>query len=669
MQAQIFYVNNIKLKKVSKRILLHTLVVFISFSALPQNKIFLDSMQNVLIKTNDTAAKLNCLYTLSYEYGLMEPRKGLEYGGQCLKLAKQARNKRYQLNAYNGMGNCYETMANFDSARYCHFQSYLIAKKTGTKATIAATLFNMAGCYKEQGNYRNALNIYMDAYKLVENEQDYNPRLHYYLGEMFLKIGNVPQAEYHALLGIRKCKQWKVDHVLPNLYINLAKCKLQREQIDSAVFILENALAERKKFSDQLSLGICLNALGEAYVKQNQYDKALACFEEELSIQKKMSNQNGICLASLNSAYCCSKLNPKAEIKASKYLQETEKGMPFINHNKDVLMEAYRKLAITYELLNQNQLAFSRFKSFTAIKDSLLSNQKIHELNELQTKYATEKKEKQIQVQKVDLERQNILLQKNRLQLIALISAFSFFLLFGFFFYNRYKSKQKIHMLLEIQRQEKLRENALKEKETEERTRIAKDIHDELGSGISKLFLVSELSKELVGDNAVLAENLKTLSKTAKSLADNMKDLVWSLDPENNTLDNLIARINEFSSEFLEDFPIQALFEFSEQIPSLSISKEVQRNLFLTFKEALNNAVKHAQADAIKIVVTTTRTLLTIGIVDNGKGFEEGKIKKTGNGLRNMTQRLNAIGGVFKIESTSSGTRIFIIYPFNKELA
>ena len=233
---------------VCKRFTVYLLFLFLSNNILSQKTDLLDSMKLRLKTSSDTSVILNSLYTLSYEYGLIEPRRGLAYGMQCLNLAQLNHNVRYQLNAYNGMGNSYETMANFDSARWCHEQSYVIAKKLGVKNTIAATLFNIAGCYKEQGAYRNALNIYLKAFQLIENENEYNPRLHYYMGEMLLKIGNVQQAEYHARNGIKKCIQWKAYHVLPNLYINLAKCKLQQGKTDSAITILKNALSDHDPY-------------------------------------------------------------------------------------------------------------------------------------------------------------------------------------------------------------------------------------------------------------------------------------------------------------------------------------------------------------------------------------------------------------------------------------
>ncbi|MDP2387522.1 MAG: tetratricopeptide repeat protein [Bacteroidota bacterium] len=627
---------------------------------------YLDSLKLELKKAKTPKQKIKCLYSLSFEYGLIDPRKGINYGKECLKYAQQIHNIEDQSNAYNGMGNAYETMANYDSARWCHQQSYELAKKLNSRQYMAVTLFNVGYCYKEQGDYRNALNMYLEGYKLVENEKEYNPRIHYYLGEIYMKIGDYDQAEYHTHLGIKKCWRPYHDYVKLNFYINLGKCYAQKAKTDSAIFVLNKALVGLKKNTDQLSLCTCLNALGEVYMYRKEYAKALEYFTEENLIQKKINNNNGQCISHMNIAYCMVNQKNIDLHEAKKQLLLSERFLYAIGNNRDMQMKAYDKLAGAYEKIGDSKTALFYFKKHTYYKDSLLNKDKFHQLNELNTKYESEKKEKQIQIQKSAIEKQNTLLERNKLQTLTLAFLFAFSALFGIFFYNRYRAKQKIRLLLEIQRQEKLRENALKEKEIEERTRIAKDIHDELGSGISKIFLIAELSVQIARSNETLTENIKTISKTAKSLADNMKDLVWSLNPENSTLDNLIARINEFSSEFLEEFPIESAFDFPYHVPPLKISKEAQRNIFLTFKEALNNSVKHSFANKINIEITLNSGVLHIKISDNGKGFTSEKIKKTGNGLRNMQQRISNIGGKFEIHSSVKGTNVQIEYKLNE---
>jgi signal transduction histidine kinase len=127
----------------------------------------------------------------------------------------------------------------------------------------------------------------------------------------------------------------------------------------------------------------------------------------------------------------------------------------------------------------------------------------------------------------------------------------------------------------EIAKQEDLREKALKEKENEERTRIAKDIHDELGSGLSKINLVSEIIKKEDIRNPLIYDQLNSISETSTKLVENMRDLIWVWNPENNQLDHLIARIREYSYNYLEDFPLKFEVDSPENIPAFDVSSDM----------------------------------------------------------------------------------------------
>jgi len=359
-------------------------------------------------------------------------------------------------------------------------------------------------------------------------------------------------------------------------------------------------------------------------------------------------------------ASCIVKTDKNNNLPVRKLLQETEKRLPAIKKNKDILRSTYLKIAETYELIKEPLRALSAYKLFSAISDSLLNKEKFQQINELHAKYETEKKEKQIQLQKSKIEWQNSVLSQKKLQLTTVIAVFAFLIAFGLLFYFRYESRQKMRFLMEVQRQEKMMETALGEKEKEERDRISKDIHDELGSGLSKISLIAEYSKQHIGENKILGDNIAIISKTTQLLAENMRELIWALNSSDDTLDYLAAHLYEYGSEYLEDLPVRAQFSFPEEVPSIKISKPIQRNIFLTFKEALNNSVKHAEASMFHIQFGVAKSCLTITLADNGKGFELDKIRKTGNGLHNMKHRIEQIGGELTIITSPCGTSVTI---------
>jgi len=200
-----------------------------------------------------------------------------------------------------------------------------------------------------------------------------------------------------------------------------------------------------------------------------------------------------------------------------------------------------------------------------------------------------------------------------------------------------------------------------------ERLRISKDVHDDIGSGLSKISLIAEMAYKKATGNQGLGNDINDISTTSKELVDNMRDLIWTLNPENTTLENLAAHLREYCADYLERTPFNIRFDFPVNIPSMPISTEAQRNIFLTVKEAINNCVKHSNTSEISITLKSDSDLLNILIHDNGKGFQPDSIKGSGNGLRNMKHRIEELGGAFSIiSSESTGTVVNIVIPFEK---
>ncbi|MES2704251.1 MAG: triple tyrosine motif-containing protein [Bacteroidota bacterium] len=196
-----------------------------------------------------------------------------------------------------------------------------------------------------------------------------------------------------------------------------------------------------------------------------------------------------------------------------------------------------------------------------------------------------------------------------------------------------------------------------------ERLRISKDVHDDLGSGLSKISLMAELAQKQVMDNITLGNDIQHISSVSKDLIDNMRDLIWVLNPENTTLDNLVARLREYSADYLDGTHIQLSLSFPDVVPQMRIAREAQRNIFSTVKEAINNSLKHSGAGEMNISLALDNEVLSIAIIDNGKGMTQSR-KSHGNGLGNMKYRIDAIGGGFSIISTESGgTTVAIEVP------
>lgn len=193
-----------------------------------------------------------------------------------------------------------------------------------------------------------------------------------------------------------------------------------------------------------------------------------------------------------------------------------------------------------------------------------------------------------------------------------------------------------------------------------ERSRISKDMHDDMGSGLSKIAIMSQLLKtKLV--NKTEADQVEKISQTAKDLVDSMGQIVWSMNPENNQLESLVSYIREYSIDFFEDSNIKCKIDFPDEINEIKLSQQKRRNVFLVIKETLNNTLKYSLASEVKISLLVDKSKLTITIVDNGKGFDLTQTRRFGNGLINMKKRMDEIAGNYIINSTLNGGTTTVI--------
>lgn len=209
-------------------------------------------------------------------------------------------------------------------------------------------------------------------------------------------------------------------------------------------------------------------------------------------------------------------------------------------------------------------------------------------------------------------------------------------------------ANQIINMQKEVMEKQSALEN--------ERSRVASDMHDDLGSGLTKIKFLSDIPLP----SEKVKENLPKIKSIATDLVENMSEIIWALKEENDTLENLLTYIKKYSAEYLEDNQMEVNLQFPYEVPHYIIKGDVRRSVFLTFKELLHNVVKHAQATHVSIT-TQLDDNLTIQVHDNGIGFEISNVKK-GNGLKNMQKRMEKLQGTFIMEN-NNGTYIRLQIP------
>lgn len=220
-------------------------------------------------------------------------------------------------------------------------------------------------------------------------------------------------------------------------------------------------------------------------------------------------------------------------------------------------------------------------------------------------------------------------------------------------------STQKLQRQLASMRQQEALEK--------ERARIARDLHDQLGANLTQVSLLAELAESDKDLPEEVEAHAQQITATARETSNALDQIVWAANPANDTLDSLVTYACKYAQEYFQTAGLSYRLEAPEQLPATPLPPDVRHNVFLAFKESVNNVVKHAQATAAKLRVRLDGGRFTIEIEDNGRGLPAGVEKKGRNGLRNMRKRMEDVGGEFAVTpAPERGTLVRLTAPISK---
>lgn len=208
-----------------------------------------------------------------------------------------------------------------------------------------------------------------------------------------------------------------------------------------------------------------------------------------------------------------------------------------------------------------------------------------------------------------------------------------------------------------------------------ERMRIARDMHDEMGSKLTKISFLSERAVVDAKSGQPLAEKIDSIAETSRDLLKTMDEIVWVVNPRNDTLENLASYLAHYAAEYFQNTAVECEVRLPREVPNYPLSSEARHNLYLAFEESLNNVLKHSAATKVKVEMNCNAREFELKVIDNGKGFEtvapsaakeQPRAGRGGNGLRNMRQRMTAIGGECSVSSRQpEGTTVLMRIPLN----
>lgn len=506
----------------------------------------------------------------------------------------------------------------------------------------AKSYSNLSLVYYYQGKYEKDLAYSLKAIHIFEKLNDLE-NLSLEWGELGyrMKKRNLEKAIQYMQKSKQIAEKNNLQKPLLSIYNNYGVLKEMKVEYDSALFYYEKGLALKQKINDQVGIPYSLNNIAGVFVLRKQFDKAEENYQKALEIRKKINDTVGIAenYSYLGDLHLMQKDFKKAIGFYQKSTKITDKHK-YLGLSQD----SYRKISECFENLGEHQNALQNFKKFSALKDSLINQETNSKIAELEVKFDTNEKEKQLLHKQAEVETSRI---KFSVAIVFAILAS----IIGFLFYRQQRLKNK-QQHQEFELKSAMAQIESQNKLQEQRLSISRDLHDNIGAQLT--FIISSLENTKFGIpnlETAVEKRLDKISDFTRNTIVELRDTIWAMNKADFTMEDLSSRIFNFI-EHAQSANQNILFNFSidENLKNKKFSSVVGVNLYRTIQESVNNAMKYANAHHIVINAEKFQEGLKIEIKDDGKGFDTKNVD-VGNGLLNMKKRMEEIGGNFSINS------------------
>lgn len=674
-----------------------TLIFFcliISTILFSQNKN--DSLLNELKKSKQDTHKVILLNLLSKDLNYNDPAKTFSYAQQANILALKNNYIPGIGNSYCNLGMYFLNKKNYDSALICFNKGIVITTNTKFKSVNANLIKRKGVVYYYTGNTDSALFYFKRSLAQYESIKDSIEII-----KMLNNIGSISsrKGDFEAsIFYFLKCLRYdESKNDIRNIAIdcnNLGSIFTQKRDFKSAESYLQRAFQIRSKLSDsvmlattRLNLGhlyhdkkdfktslaqyfealkllnknknpydysMVINNIGLSYFDMGDIENALKYYTESLAIKQQINDKSGLAstLGNLGTIY----YNKKNFLKAIEYYSESEK-IAIETGDLAYQVNALYNLHNCYVYSNNADKSIEAIEKYRQLNDSMYNTISSGQIAEMQTKYETEKKEKEnselkrkTEIQQLVIDNEN---QQKKTQLIIGISILLVIAGTFLFIYNQKKQQQKA----ELAEAEKLRFKDVIEAEEKERSRIAQELHDGLGQ------LLSTARLNVAGlEDSVLAENKPDLDRALKIIDDacvEVRSISHNMMPSALIRLGLIPAINELVNNINATKALK--IDFTNNVDA-SVGKSLDITIYRVVQEVLNNMIKHAKADHISMSILKIAGELEIIMKDNGIGFDTNMLKESkGMGWKNIFSRVSMLDGNIKLESEpKKGTMIYI---------
>ncbi len=462
---------------------------------------------------------------------------------------------------------------------------------------------------------------------------------------------DINTARNYLRKGMRLAQKNTLKQQLATIYDDYGVLLEETNNSDSAMYYYQKSLRLKIELKDSLGIPFTLNNIAGIYGARGQFDNALEYAARSDKYRKKEKGEFGRALNLVLYAEIYQRMGKPDSSK--NYYSRCLKKSKEIQY-KDLIRYCYLKLSELEEQQQNYQKALQTYKQYVAYKDSLINIETNAKMTELEIVYETEKKDLLLAQRELKLKQRNVLLVITLILVAGLLA-----LTVGIY---RFQKLKRDRLQKELELQSSLKQAEMEKMISEEKLRISRELHDNIGSHLT--FMISSLDNLRYGvQETNINKRIADISQFGRDTMAELRNSIWAMKFQEGSIQDLILKINEVKQTINKNgnpIDVEIINHIERQF---SLGSMQMLNMYRIVQEALQNVVKYSQATKVCISFSENEKGFEMTIADNGVGFDTTAVRK-GNGLKNMQQRCEAIGGEWCLTSSNHNTTIRCVFHF-----
>ncbi len=576
---------------------------------------------------------------------------------KLLRISRETKDRQAEADANKFLGVYYFRTSKQDSSIYHYQQAAGINEELGNTLEQAKNTLNIGMSYQNLGEFEKTIEFSLEAARYFEEVDDFKG-----MAIVYNMVGSVYYYQSRYTESVEFMQKYlehaeKADDIfeIASANQNLGAVLTAAERELEAIPYLAKASQLHKQTGNEL--GVATNSInvGTIYFNNDQFREAIPYFEEGYRVGKSSGNARVLleAISNLSGSYLNIGENRKA-------LELAEEGVEVAMSSGDQYMQMlnYQNKANALHNLGEFEEAFTALSFYQSAKDSVINQENLEKIAELETQFETEQKERQIAELEAEKAQQELTIQQNRMLQSGLGGVVVLLIIAGFLWQSKVKERELAYKVEQLEVEKEIHA---------ERARISRDLHDNVGaqlvniiSGIDLFERYKSSAKEKESEQV-----LTSLKEEAKTSIGQLRDTIWALKSEEETSQTFVDHVNTYLNSVGKISELSVETSLND-LKDIYLSPTQSLNIFRIIQEATQNTLKHSGANTIQVngAVKGQRVLLTI--FDNGT-FKNSSENGTGSGMGNMKKRAKDIGAEIDVDASDEGTKITLEIPVTEK--